>query len=85
MNPARLAELHRERAALQGKLAAVDREIAAALEEPEPAPAKAKRPPYVAPSEVAQIDLERATGAFREAGYDVRSLRRPRQGQDGPR
>jgi hypothetical protein len=82
MNAARLAELHRERAALQGKLAEVDRRIADAMtEEPEEA---RRRPAYVVPDNVSEADRDRAAKRLRAHGHDVRP-RPARRGQDGAR
>lgn len=80
MNPARLAELHRQRAALQRQIAEVDARIAeAVIEEPEP---RAKRPAYVVPGEATDADRARAEKQLRRRGYDVRP-RPARRGQDG--
>lgn len=82
MNPARLAELHRQRAALQRQLAEVDARIAEAVtEEPEP---RTQRPAYVVPGEASDADRARAESQLRRKGYEVRP-RPPRRGQDGSR
>lgn len=73
---ARLAQLHRELAALVAEearvQAAIAEEMAAAAPKEAPAP-KRRRPHYTAPVEtVSQVDKERAERALRGRGYEVR-------------
>ena len=72
MNPARLAELHRARAALQKRLAVVDEQIADELAgEASPEQPKPKRPPYVVPASVSDVDRRKGARALRARGFAV--------------
>ena len=83
MNPGRLGELARRRAALFNQLAQVEAEIAEELvaDGAAPKPPKLRRPAYAAPTEsVTPVDRARAEKALIARNYAVRP-KRQRQGK----
>lgn len=71
MNRARLAELHRALARALQEQAKLQEQIAAELTgeaAPEPKP---KRPPYVVPASVSDVDRRKGARALRARGFAV--------------